>query len=96
MVLLAEILVETGTGRYSLHDKYGCGVVLLVVCSEATTARWARKPITIGLPDVTCMTVQAIVFGPDNVPVVTDPAKAGQDVCFAVFSALARRPASSG
>jgi hypothetical protein len=110
-VLLAEILVETGTDRYILviesqtepeddkrrrwpyaiaylHDKYVCDVVLLVVCSKATTARWARNPITIGLPDVTCMTVRAIVFGPDNVPVVTDPAKAGQDVCFAVFSAL--------
>jgi hypothetical protein len=34
------------------------------------------------------MTVQAIVFGPDNVPVVTDPANAAQDVCFAVLSAL--------
>jgi hypothetical protein len=111
-VLLAEILVETGTDRYILviesqtepeenkrrrwpyaiaylHDKYGCDVVLLAVCSKTTTARWARKPITIGLPDFTCMIVQVIVFGPDNVPVIADPVKAGQDVCFAVFSALA-------
>jgi hypothetical protein len=110
-VLLAEILVETGTNRYVLviesqteqeddkrlrwpyaiaylHDKYECDVVLLVVCSKAATAKWARKPIKIGLPGFTCMTVQVIVFGPDNVPAVTDPAEAAADVCFAVFSAL--------
>jgi hypothetical protein len=65
-VLLAELLVETGTTRYILviesqtepeesrhrrwpyaiaylHDKYDCPVILLVVCSKAATARWARN-----------------------------------------------------
>lgn len=110
-VLLAEILVQTGSSRYILviesqtepeetrrrrwpyaiaylHDKYDCPVILLVVCSKAGTAQWARNPIRIGLPGVTCMTVRVIVFGPDNVPVVTDPAEAAMDVCFTVFSAL--------
>jgi hypothetical protein len=110
-VLLAEILVQTGTGRYIvviesqtdeseerrrrwpyaiafLHDKYDCPVIVLVVCSKPGTARWAREPIRIGLPDVICMTVQVVVFGPDNVPAVTDPAEAAKDVCFTVFSAL--------
>jgi hypothetical protein len=71
-----------------LHDKYQCPVILLVVCSKAATARWARKPIEIGLPGLTCMTVLGIVFGPDNVPIVTDPAEAAEDICFTVFSAL--------
>jgi hypothetical protein len=71
-----------------LHDKYDRPVILLVVCSKTGTAQWAREPIRIGLPDVTCMTVQVIVFGPDNVPVVTDPVDAAKDVCFTVFSAL--------
>jgi hypothetical protein len=71
-----------------LHDKYDCPVIVLVVCSKPGTARWAREPIRIGPPDVICMTVQVVVFGPDNVPAVTDPAEAAEDVCFAVFSAL--------
>jgi hypothetical protein len=71
-----------------LHDKYECPVVLLVVCNKEDTARWARQPIVIGLPDLTCMLVHPVVFGPDNVPAVTDIAEAGLDVTYAVFSAL--------
>jgi hypothetical protein len=47
-----------------------------------------QEPIEIGLPDITCMTVAGIVFGPDNVPAVTDRTEAAKDVCFTVFSAL--------
>jgi hypothetical protein len=71
-----------------LHDKYQCPVVLLVVCSKAGTAEWAREPIVVGLPGLLCMTVRAIVLGPDNVPTITDLAMARDDVGFAVFSAL--------
>jgi hypothetical protein len=71
-----------------LHDKYECPVVLLVVCNKESTATWARQPIVIGLPDLTCMLVYPVVLGPDNVPAVTDVAEAGGDLTFAVFSAL--------
>jgi hypothetical protein len=71
-----------------LHDKYGCPVILLVVCSKAATARWAREPIKIGLRGLTCMIVCPVVLGPDNVPAITDLAEASTDVCFTVFSAL--------
>jgi hypothetical protein len=71
-----------------LHDKYECPVVLVVVCNKASTATWARQPIVIGLPDLTCMLVHPVVLGPDNVPAVTDVAEAGGDLTFAVFSAL--------
>ncbi|HEY1823608.1 MAG TPA: hypothetical protein VGG83_27085 [Trebonia sp.] len=71
-----------------LHDKYECPVVLLIVCNKESTATWARQPIVIGLPDLTCMLVHPVVLGPDNVPAVTDLARAGGDVTFAVFSAL--------
>jgi hypothetical protein len=71
-----------------LRDKYDCPVVLLVVCSKAATAAWAREPIRIGLPDVTCMTVTPIVLGPDNVPAVITVEEAASDLPFAVFSAL--------
>jgi hypothetical protein len=71
-----------------LHDKYECPVVLLVVCNKESTATWARQPIVIGLPDLTCMLVHPVVLGPDNVPAVTDVAEAGLDLTFAVLSAL--------
>ena len=71
-----------------LQDKYDCPVVLLVVCSKRDTATWARQPIIIGLPGLTCMTVTPVVLGPDNVPPVTTVAGASQDVPAAVFSAL--------
>ncbi len=71
-----------------LHDKYGCPVVLAVVCSKRSTARWARAPIEIGLPDLVCVTARLVVFGPDNVPAITSPDEAVRDVTLAVFSAL--------
>jgi hypothetical protein len=71
-----------------LHDKYKCPVVLLVVCSRTATAKWARNPITVGLPGLTCMVVHPAVLGPDNVPAIMDPADARVDTGFAVFSAL--------
>jgi hypothetical protein len=71
-----------------LQDKYECPVVLLVVCSKKATARWARQPIEIGLPDLVVMIVHPVVLGPDNVQAVTDPAEASLDATFAVFSAL--------
>jgi hypothetical protein len=71
-----------------LHDKYECPVVLLVVCNKKSTATWARQPIVIGLPGLTCMLVHPVVLGPDNVPAVTDITEAALDVTYAVFSAL--------
>lgn len=71
-----------------LHDKYNCPVILAVVCSKRSTAQWARQPITIGLPGLTCLRATMVVFGPDNVPPVTDPADAAAKPVFAVFSAL--------
>jgi predicted transposase YdaD len=55
-------------------------------------------PIEIGLPGLVCVTARLVVFGPDNVPAITDPAEAADDVTLAVFSALthSRRPDVSG
>lgn len=71
-----------------LHDKYQCPVVLLVVTSKRKTARWARKPIKIGLPNLICLLVYPAVLGPDNVAAITDPCIAEADPGFAVFSAI--------
>ena len=59
-----------------------------LVCSKRSTALWARAPIEIGLPDLVCVTARLVVFGPDNVPAITDPAEAAGDLTLAVFSAL--------
>jgi hypothetical protein len=71
-----------------LHDKYECPVILLVVCNDPATADWARIPIRIGLPRLTCMTVTAWVLGPDNLDLVTDPDQAAEDVGLAVLAAI--------
>ena len=81
-----------------LHDKYDCPVLLAVVCSKRPTARWARRPIEIGLPGLNCQTTRLVVFGPDNVPAITDPEDAAADLMLAVFSALthSRGPRARG
>jgi hypothetical protein len=81
-----------------LHDKYGCPVVLAVVCSKRNTAKWARAPIEIGLPGLVCVTARLVVFGPDNVPAITDPEEAAGDLTLTVFSALthSRGPKARG
>jgi hypothetical protein len=71
-----------------LHDKYGCPVILAVLCNKAYTANWARRPIEISLHGLVSQVTYAIVFGPDNVPVITDPVVAAADLLLAVFSAL--------
>ena len=80
-----------------LHDKYDCPV-LAVVCSKKNTERWAREPIPIGLQGLTVQVTTPIVFGPDTVPAITDPAEAADDLVLAVFSALthSRTPAAGG
>lgn len=71
-----------------LHDKYDCPVILAVVCSKLRTAQWAREEIEIGMPGVVCQTTRLVVFGPDNVPAITDPTEAATDLMLTVFSAL--------
>ena len=79
-------------------SKYDCDVVLLVVCSKAATARWAREPIRIGRPGLTCLTVTPVVLGPDNMPAITSVEEAASDLPFAVLSALihSRGPQAGG
>ncbi|MGH3247963.1 MAG: hypothetical protein ACRDOI_17425 [Trebonia sp.] len=81
-----------------LHDVHDCPVLLAVVCSKQATARWARKPIEIGMPGLILQTTRLVVFGPDNVPPVTDPADAAADLMLSVFSALthSRGPGARG
>ena len=74
-----------------LHDLHKCPVVLLVVTSKKRTARWARQPMEIGLPNLPCMRVYATVLGPDNMPEITDLRIAREDPFFAILVALTNR-----
>ncbi|RCG21872.1 hypothetical protein DQ384_35950 [Sphaerisporangium album] len=71
-----------------LHDTHRCDVLLIVTSRNAATARWARDPYVVGLPEWPALTVRPLVLGPDNVPAITDKDKAADDVYFAILSAV--------
>jgi hypothetical protein len=71
-----------------LHAKYDCPALLLVICQDTTTSKWANGPFHMGLADWTAQTTHPLVLGPDNVPVITDSAEAAQDLALATFSAM--------
>ena len=95
-ILLVESQTEDDRSRRTvwpyyiayLQTKYRLPVLMLVVCSKAATARWARKAIKTGLPGLTCQVTTPIVLGPDNVPALTSVAEAAENLHFAVYSAL--------
>lgn len=71
-----------------LYAKYRLPPILLVVCQDRNTARWAKRPVRVGTPQWTSLTMHPLVLGPHNVPLVTDPVKAAEDVPLATLSAI--------
>ncbi|GHJ34943.1 hypothetical protein [Streptomyces sp. TS71-3] len=71
-----------------LYAKYRIPPVLLVVCHDAGTARWAETPFHLGLPQWRSLSLRPLVLGPHNVPPVTDPETAAQDIPLATFAAI--------
>ncbi|MFT9475241.1 hypothetical protein [Streptomyces sp. Mo3] len=47
-----------------MHAKFGHQPVLVVLCPDEATARWAARPITLGIPDHPSLTVRPLVLGP--------------------------------
>lgn len=70
----------------TLRARQRCSTVLLVVCSDATTARWCASPIPLGHPG---LVLTPLVLGPDQIPAVTDPDEAVRSPQIAVLSAMA-------
>jgi hypothetical protein len=64
------------------HARLRCPVVLLVIATNAATARWAAQPIA------SCHGFMPVVVGPDGIPWITDEAKARASPELAVLSAL--------
>lgn len=71
-----------------MHAKFGHQPVLIVLCPDESTARWAARPITLGIPDYPSLTVHPLVLGPGNVPVITDAKEVARDIPIAAFSAM--------
>jgi hypothetical protein len=71
-----------------LREKYGIPPVLLVTCQDKSTAEWAARPYTIGPSYWPTLTLRALVLGPHNVPLITDPSAAARDIPLATLSAI--------
>ncbi|MFI0820616.1 hypothetical protein ACH4TX_31410 [Streptomyces sp. NPDC021098] len=71
-----------------MYAKFGHQPVLIVLCPDDATARWAARPIILGLPSHPSLTVRPLVLGPGNTPLITDAKEAARDVPLAVFSAI--------
>ncbi|WP_243982109.1 hypothetical protein [Streptomyces sp. NEAU-YJ-81] len=71
-----------------MHAKFGHQPVLIALCPDEATARWAARPITLGIPHSPSLTVRPLVLGPGNVPVVTDAQEVTRDIPIAAFSAI--------
>jgi len=71
-----------------LYAKYRCEPVLIVITQSSATARWAARPIRLGVPGWHSLTVKPLVLSPENVPQITDEKEAERDVPLAVLSAM--------
>ncbi|MFG3339090.1 hypothetical protein [Glycomyces sp. NPDC048151] len=74
-----------------LEAYYDCPAALVILTASKATAVNCRKPMTLGPDRRPSATVHPLVIGPDNTPLITDPAAAVEDVMYAVLSALANR-----
>jgi hypothetical protein len=72
-----------------LQAKYGLPVLLLVVCQDRATAKWAAGPFDCGTSGWTALRMYPLVAGPDNLPVITDARTAAKNLPLAALSALA-------
>ncbi|MDF3142530.1 MULTISPECIES: hypothetical protein [unclassified Streptomyces] len=71
-----------------LRAKYNLPVLLLVVCRDRATAKWATGPFDCGTRGWIAQRTCPLVVGPDNLPVITDERTAGEKPALAAFSAL--------
>jgi hypothetical protein len=77
----------------TLHARLKVPTVLLVVCPDAAIARWSAKPILTGHPG---WVLSPLVYGPEQIPVITDPAVATRDPDLTTLSALAHGAGPEG
>ncbi|MFF3172867.1 hypothetical protein ACFVQ0_09605 [Streptomyces sp. NPDC057900] len=79
-----------------LHNRYdGLPVLLLVVCQDHATAEWAARPLTIGLRQWPTLTLNPLVAGPHNMPVITNVAEARKYLALATLAAITLKTLSA-
>ncbi|MFE4591827.1 RpnC/YadD family protein [Streptomyces laurentii] len=71
-----------------LWTKYRLPTALLVVCQDRGTAEWAGRSVCSGPPHMPTLTIQPVVVGPHNMPVITDQAEARADLALTTLSAI--------
>ncbi|MCX4664379.1 hypothetical protein OG711_23660 [Streptomyces uncialis] len=71
-----------------LRAKYDLPALLLVVCRDRATAKWATGPFLTGIEGWTALSTHPLVIGPDNIPVITSPAEASKNLALATFAAM--------
>ena len=78
---------RTAWARYAaaLWLQLKCPVVVLALCPSARVAAWAAEPIVTSLPG---FVLQPRVFGPERIPVITDPAEAADCIELAAVSVM--------
>ncbi|MET8828834.1 hypothetical protein ABZX33_23545 [Streptomyces sp. NPDC004608] len=72
-----------------LQSKFGLPVLLVVVCQDLATAKWAAGPFDCGTPGWTTQRTTPLVVGPHNLPVITDARTALKNPALSALSALA-------
>ncbi|WP_395105292.1 hypothetical protein [Actinomadura sp. SCN-SB] len=77
----------------TLHARLECPTMLLVVCPDKAISRWCAKPIHTGHPG---WGLSPLVYGPEQIPLVTDPAQAARDPDLATLSAIAHGDSPDG
>ncbi|MFB7090823.1 hypothetical protein [Streptomyces sp. NPDC056296] len=71
-----------------LCAKYDLPVVLVAVCRDRATAKWAMGPFECAVASWPTQTTRPIVLGPQTVPEVTDEATVARRPALAVLSAI--------
>ncbi|QLE72067.1 hypothetical protein FGW37_11035 [Streptomyces rectiverticillatus] len=79
-----------------LTAKYECPALLLVVCQDKEVEDWAAGPFRLGPEGWAALSLRPLVLGPGNVPLITDPDRAAQDLLPAVFSVVAHSREEEG
>ncbi|GAB3459430.1 hypothetical protein GCM10027570_43530 [Streptomonospora sediminis] len=69
----------------TVRARLECPTVLLVICDQDATARWAAEPIALGNPDSYLV---PLVLGPQQMPVVTTPEEAREMPEITILSAV--------
>lgn len=69
-----------------LRARWRCPVLLVIIAPNAAVARWCAEPIDLG--HGRCV-LRPVVLGPDQIPVITDPAEALRAPELAVLSVAA-------